>query len=218
MTWLLALASGLQALAALLSAVVARTRRPHRPIAIFLCSMVAANLVKMIIRLTVLVPAREAGAVPFTGIVRVAGHVASALFLLWPAGLAALSIVVFLRRRPWAVAVIWAAVSVALAIDYPDARGETLRHYFLACELAALTVAIGAAVQCLLIRREPVSLVHVVTALLIAVDIPNLVTGPWQRGLFNQWNLAQISYALVYTFVIGIYGAVLWTMPSSTQP
>ena len=213
MTWLLALTSLLQGGTALTAAMVARRRAEYRPIAVFLAVVAVANLAKMAIRLGVLVPAREAGAVPFTGWVRVASHVESALFLLWMAGLAALALAVYLGRRPWPVAVGWAAAVALLALVFPHARGDELRRLYLAAELAALVVALGSMVQWLITRREPPRLPHVIVAILVAVDLAGLVVGPWRWGLFAGWNLAQVAYCVMYASMIALQLAVVWLMP-----
>ncbi|HSO00733.1 MAG TPA: hypothetical protein VLS89_20715, partial [Candidatus Nanopelagicales bacterium] len=143
MTRLYLLTSGLQLLAAITAVMVARSRQDYRPVALFLGAMVVANAVKTAIRLGVLVPARSAGAVPFKGWIWAAAQAESALFLSWFAGFAALAVAVFLGRRAWLGLVGWGAAVLVLVLGFPDARGDTLRRYYLGWQLAALATSLG---------------------------------------------------------------------------
>jgi hypothetical protein len=137
-----------QLVAALTAVAVARVRREHRAVALFLAVQVVANGAHRALRLAVLEPARTAAAgAPFTGGVRAVGHVVTALGLTWPVGLAALAVAVLLRRRVWPAVVLWLVVSMMLAITYPTTRGPVLARALLACELAAVVVVLGAIVS-----------------------------------------------------------------------
>jgi len=84
--------------AAMMAVPVAGARREYRPIAVFLVGTTIANVARLAIISYVLNPARDVmraagldpAMVPFTGRAEVATDVEHALFLLWPAGIAAL--------------------------------------------------------------------------------------------------------------------------------
>jgi hypothetical protein len=137
--------------AAIGAAVLARKRSDYRPIGVFLGAVACANFLRAALAALVFNPERAAmraagldpALVPFTGGARVAACVEVAAFLVWSAGLAAVTIAVYLRRRPWSVGVAWALGSAAIAYAYPFTRGDVLRKCYLAAELAALAVAVG---------------------------------------------------------------------------
>jgi hypothetical protein len=210
--------------AAMMAVPVARARAEHGPVAVFLVGTTIANAARLAIISYVLDPARDAmraagvdpAAVPFTEWVKVATIVESALFLLWPAGIAALAMAVFLRRRPWVVAAVWTSTSVVLAVGYPALRGAALAREYLAAEVASLLVGVGCFVSWLPRRRErEVGLPITVTMLLIAVGLAGLVVGPWRFGIFDRWVLAQVTYAITYAVIFVLEGGFLWLKPKS---
>jgi hypothetical protein len=213
MSRLLILTCVFQIVAAITAVAVARGRKACTPIAVFLCAMVLANAMKMPIRLLVLVPAREAGSVPFVGWVRVAAHIESALFVAWMAGFAGLAIKVFMGRRPWPLAIAWCLAIALLAGVFPDARGDELRRIYIVFELSALMVSLGAMLQWVITRSEPPGLHHTVVALIVLVELAGLVVGPWPWGLFPSWNLAQVAYCVMYATVIMLQLIALWFIP-----
>lgn len=195
---------------------VARHRPEHRAVAWFLSANLAADVARQAIALYVLAPARArlAGA-PFTGLPRAAFHVEEAGFLLWPAGVAALSIVVFLRRRAWPVVIVYGLAVLALAATYPVTRGPTLRRAYLGLELAALAVALGCFVMWVW-RKEAATLTRA-TVLLLAVVELIIVAGPYASGLFASWGIAQAVYATLYVVLVLLHGVGSWgsSKPSS---
>jgi hypothetical protein len=213
--------------AAAMAIPAARVQPQYRPVTGFLVTTTIANAARLAIIAYVLAPARatmraaglDPALVPFTGWAEAACDVELALFLLWPAGIAALSIAVFLRRRPWAVAAIWALASIANAVSYPALRGATLARCYTAAELASLLVGVGCIVSWLPHRRERLPGLHTtVVMLLIAVGLTGLVKGPWRFGIFDTWALAQIGYAVTYAVIMVLEGGVLWIKPSSLPP
>src|SRR5262249_11533254 len=145
---LLVLTLGFHGLAGLLAPAVARRRPEYRPVAFFLAGTAIADVIYGQLVFLVLEPAttamRDLGLdpdiTPLDGWARVVANIATAIFLSWYAGLAALALAVFARRRPWHVAVLWAVTSIALAVGYPATRGEFRRHVYLAADLIALAV------------------------------------------------------------------------------
>ncbi len=199
----------LQALAAALAVVLARRRVDHRPVAIFLIGMTLANAARWALRTFVILPAQAlAPGAPLHGLSRAAGHFDQALFFAWPAGIVALTIAVFSRRRPWPVAIPWALMVAALVLTYPEIRGTATRPFYLAAELAALLVAIGLIVQWAW-RREAMTCPRLSTLFIVGIDCGTLL-GPYRTNPFATWDLAQAMYAVLYVVLIVIQGGVAW--------
>lgn len=126
----------LETAAAVLAVLCALNRSEHRSIAAFLVGTVAADMTRIALEMWSIHPALDAlvaagiepASMPLTGWPRVAFHLDSALFLAWFAALGALSLWIFLRRRPWPVAVVYALAVAALVLGYPTLRYDTLRH------------------------------------------------------------------------------------------
>lgn len=212
MTW--AAGIGLAAIVVLLAWSVARRRPEHRLVAGALTLGLAADLARQAIVLGVLRPARAASdGAPLSGIAGVACDVDNALFLAYPAALAALSVWTFLHRRPWPVLVAYALTVAGLAAAYPASRGEALARTYMGAELAAVAVTAGAFVMWFW-RREPPTLTHGVTLLLGACEIATLI--PYRRHLFSSWTIAQAAYMTLYVILIVLHGGALWGSGSSS--
>jgi hypothetical protein len=133
---------------------MARRRPEHRPVAWLLTFGLVSDLIRRGLQGLVLGPAYVALAgAPATGWVRVAAHVEQALFLAWPAGLAALTLWTYLRWRPWPVVLGYATTIAVLIIGYPGLRGALVRKAYLGFELACVALAVGAFVHWIAFRR-----------------------------------------------------------------
>ena len=200
---------GLAVLSTLFAWLVARHRPEHRPIAWLLGYGLVSDVVRRINRIHILQPARiELGGAPFTGWVRVAGHVETALFVGWIAGVAALAVWIFAKRRPWGVLVAWALAVAALALGYPTIRGELLGKAYLACQLASLCVSIG----CLLpwfTGRDRAKVHHVAAGLIIITEL-SMLAGPYRFGVFTTWDLAQSMLVALYITIVPVQGFSIW--------
>ena len=189
--------------AAVLGALALARRRPdYKPAASFLIAMGAANILRPLLIGYVIAPARLAGRVPHTGLERVAFHVDQAVFLLWPAGLAALAVWTFWRSRraKGAVALAYAALVAVLVLGYPTIRRELLASVYLGVELTALLVSIGA-VASWWWRRTPTTIAESIALLLVIFDVV-LIAGPYAAGsIFTTWPIAFGMYGVLYTAI-----------------
>jgi hypothetical protein len=211
----------LSALATVLAWAVCKGRAEHRPVATLLTFGLASDLVQRALKAHLLTPGYAAlGRAPATGWLLVARDVDHSLFLAWPAGLAAMVLWVYLKRRPWPILLGYAAaVLVIVVLGYPEIRGEQLRSPFLGFQLACLTLAIGAFLHWIAFRKDPPSATHWMAILMVGTEAVGIIAGPWRLGLFTSWNLAQIGYCIQYTALSAIQGVLLWMMPSSsTKP
>lgn len=202
---LLALAIALKIGAALLSVVVARRRREYVPVSCFLVWTTLADLARAWLHTHWLDQAPR----PYVGLFRVLGEIGGALWLSWAAGLAGVSTVVFIKRRPYIVLVSYIALVVTLAILYPAVRDERLRKVYLGAELVALTVALGGVGEWIRRRTDLPEVEHAALFLVIAIDLVTLA-GPYYGKFYSDWGLAQIAYAILYTILIIVQGGRIW--------
>jgi hypothetical protein len=205
----------LAGVATALAWLVARERPDYHSVAALLTVGFISDLARQALRIAVFLPARErfAGA-PYTGWTRIAADADNALVLAYPAAIVAVALWVFLRRRPWLVAVGWAVSVAALAVAYPATRGAVLSRCYLGAELVAIAVTVGAAVTWFW-RREPPTLTHAVTLLIGASEAATLL--PFRKGLFTSWTLAQAAYVTMYVILIVLQGGAVCGSSSSSK-
>lgn len=189
--------------ATIAAVALARRDRGHAPFAAFLVVMLAKSVAR-----TVIAPhLPDTLGPPLTGWTRALFHAEQALFLLGPAALAACALVTCAKVRSrwpgWLAAAgwFWIAVTTMVAFSYPSLRGDPLRKAYLLVELLALFVCIGACALWLR-RREPPSVSQLCVALCVGVELSLVLVGPWGRGLFSTWNLAQLGYSMLYVTLI----------------
>jgi len=181
-------------------------RVDHRSFAVFLTVIAAASLIRSV--LPTIAPIRPLESPPFTGAARLAFHADQALFLTWPAGLTALAILLFAGRRPFPmIALLWAGAVAYLIARYPTIRGETLRRFYLAAELAALAGAV-ASLASFWQRRATITPAHTCALLCFGADAATLGAGAWRWGFWVHWELTQITYALLYTVLLAFQGVL----------
>jgi hypothetical protein len=195
-TRLLAIGYIVAAVAAALAWVVSRARPAHRHVALLLTFGLASDVVRLPLQAFVLAPAYAAlhGA-SVTGWPRLAAHVDQAIFLAYPAGLAALTLWIYIGRRPWPVAIGYGLTEIGLIASYPAFRGEAIRKAYLGFQLTCLAVAIGAFLHWGVLRKNPPTVSHLVVGIMIVVEIASVAAGPWRFG-FDNWDLAQLAYRL----------------------
>jgi hypothetical protein len=216
MTWLVPTLYVLSAATVALAWALVRKKPEHVPVAALLTLGLACDVARRALTRGVLLPAiARDGDAPFTGGVRAVAHVDDALFLAWPAALAACSLAVFLRRRPWPVILVYVAFVAAIAIAYPMTRDGLLARAYTGAELFAVMVSLGAAIMW---YRSP-SKVQTTTAqstlvVIVASELASVV-GSWRLGIFDNWHLTQIAYLLMFAVLIVMQGGLVWQSRSS---
>jgi hypothetical protein len=197
----------LAALAAVLAVVLARSRPEHRPIAIFLVASVAIDILRAYLRarFDLGVPG------PYEGMRRAAFHVDEAGFVAWPAGLAALALVVFAHRPAWPPFALWSVVCVTLIALYPSdlVRGPGLQRAYLAAYLGGLATMIATGVRWWTRGRDKPGPHQAVLLLLGFVDVARLV--PFYGSVFDRWaTYAPPTNVALYAVVSAVEGGFLW--------
>ena len=172
--------------------LLARRQREYAPVAWLLGGSLVADGVALTLTLLVLVPARAVGAVPYTGSARIAFHITQALFVGWSAGISALAVHTFARRRAWVVALVYAVVVAAIAAAYPELRRERLQSAYLAITLIAIAASIGAiAVWWRNKPTAPPRPVQIAAALFVLFEFGALL-GPYAAGMIDvNWPIAN---------------------------
>ncbi|WP_437279268.1 hypothetical protein WME90_01550 [Sorangium sp. So ce375] len=199
----------MSALATVLAWIVARHRPEHRPIAVLLGYGLAASAARRAIRIGVLEPARaELAGAPFSGWVRAVFHLDSALFLGWMAGVAALAVFIFGRRRPWGVLAVYLVAVAVLAAGYPTFRGELLGKAYLALELAALCTSVGCLILWFL-GNDRGKTQHLAAGFIVIAETLMLV-GPFRMGIFSAWDLARSILIALYISLVPVQGVAIW--------
>jgi hypothetical protein len=199
------------------AAVILTLRRDdHFPFAAWSVGSTMASLARLILLATVL-PVRPLGSPPFTGAERVAFHVDEALFLSSTAGLAAMVIVLFGRRRWLALlpGLAWGVAVSYLATHYPEVRGETLRRVYLGAELAALAIS-AASIVTWGWRREWPTPPRACAITVCLVDAGLLVAGAQRWGFWSRWDLQQYAILVLY-LALTTYQVTSWRSLSPSQ-
>jgi hypothetical protein len=220
-TPLLAIMLATMTAAALTASLLARRRPEHRPAAVALGLLAAANLARVPLNAALSPHPVE----PWTGAARWLVYLDGALVLgevAAPMGLA-LAVSVSPERRRHAVALVagaWILASVVLAALYPSpaVRGSALQRLYLAADLIGLAVSslalVGWARRTLAARRSPGS-AHVVALSLVALDLGILLVphGPWREGTWvsplGRFDLIQIGVVVFFSAFATAQG-VLW--------
>jgi hypothetical protein len=149
---------------------------------------------------------------------RVASHVYQALFMAWPAALAATALVVFLGRKPWPVMACYALTIATVVALHPKARDGSLPRVYTAVQMAGLLVAVGSAAMWYLSSRRTrtrATTAHAALMFILSVEVPS-VAGAWRIGLFANWHLAQIASLIMFVTQIILQGVFLWSSSRSS--
>jgi hypothetical protein len=203
-------------LAGVLAVLLARRRTEHRPIAAFIVVTLVADLARGALMAWGWGPARAVlppGA-PLSGWPRAWHHLGQALLMTWPAGLAVLSLIVFLphlRRRGLAgIGAVYLATVAALVVTYPANR-PALGYAYAAAYLGGVVAVVVGAVAWGRRRAHPRP-EHLITLALGVLDLA-LFAGPFAPlapAPFERWNVAQLLYLCTWAAIALLHGGFLW--------
>jgi hypothetical protein len=204
----------LRLLAAILAVAVARRRPAHRSVAAFLVLIVISSFVRTVMIRTGVVPSAVPPE-PLTGLARVAGHFDQSIYLLWPWGVAALTIRVFADRRPWPVGLAYVATIAGLVASYPAVREAGLARVYTEIELLSLIVSVGCVVQWFWRHKDP-TITHAAAGMILTLELSTLL-GPYRGNLFTDWDRARAIYIVLYAALAFVQGGSLWGSRSTSK-
>jgi len=183
---------------------LARKNKLNRPIAWYLVGIVALDLVRL--GVSQLLPTTPPSA-PVVGSVLFARHVDVAAYLGQIMLLPAMTMALFLRKRPWIIGVVYLAIAVVLIASYPSIRGNELLEIYTGIELASVVASFGFWIMWLcsprLTEDRAVS-VHITSGVVLTstnmatVVLPPL-TGP---GILAKWPIFVALHASSFAFVL----------------
>jgi hypothetical protein len=212
MTWLVPALYAALVIATVLAWELALWRPEHQPIAYLLTVELASNVAQRAMHPVLLHWLATLGDATWTGWPRVVAHVSQALFMVWPAALAAIALVVFLGRKPWPVMACYAVVVAGLVALHPKARDGSLPRVYAAVQMVGLLVAVGSAAMWYLSSRRTRRRANTAQAALmfiLSVEVPS-IAGAWRIGIFAHWHLAQIAYLIMFVLLILLQAVFLW--------
>jgi hypothetical protein len=220
--------------AALASVPVARRRREHLPVAVFLWYVLGSDIVRQQLIGRVVRPAKDAmraaGIDPlgatFPADVLVASHVEHALYLGTLLGLPVAASTIFLGgpHRPGAGirslvlgVLVWLMVSATMTLSYPRVRGQHVAvAFYLPVAVASVAASVVSVVPWVRRRVSP-QVEHVTVGLLVAVDLVDALMRVFGR-VDSHHAVAIGSCLVVYSFVTFVQGVWLWWSLSSSCP
>lgn len=190
---------------AFVGAVVLARRLPRFRFAAWLLgALCLANLGRTSLLLAVIHPARRAGLIPYTGWTRAAWHCEQALFMVWPAGIAALAIATFWSpRRAWIVGAAYGALVAVLVTGYPWLRQDRLATAYLLAT-AAFAVTSVVAMFFWWRTRTPMGPPETV-AMLFTVFLVGTILGPYAVGRVDEgWELGPSLFSGLYLTIFAL--------------
>jgi len=188
--------------------MLARRRPEHRVIAVLLSVGFAVDIVRPVFDGL----AAPADAAPsLQRLAWIAGVLAHAVALLWPAALVGAALVVFAGKRPWAAVAGWAGALAMLVIVHP-AREDQARAFALV-QLLATACAAGLVVAWYRKRAgRAMSSAHFALAMILSTELVSLL-GAWRVGPFEHWPISQALYLLLFAMLIVSQWRYLWSSP-----
>lgn len=199
----------LQAITTALAVALCSRRREHRPFAWWAGGVLAADLARRAIMVAcpwIVVPG------PHEGWRRVVFHVDQALFFTDSAGLAALALLVFAGRRPWAPLAVAGATWVALTVGYPwPFRGALLGTVYAGAYAAAVATSLLSMGVWTRSRERP-RIEHAAVSLATLI-VATLFWGPFAPPCpapFESWSSAELTFALLWSAMALLHAAALW--------
>jgi hypothetical protein len=190
------------ALAAALSLVVARRRPDYRPVAGFLVAVAVASGLRLLLRIEL--PSLALPRVP-ASVPRHLLHLDQALYLVWPAALAALALAVCLASRRWPAVIAWGlalATLVGLGL-----RPTLVTRLYSFAELGAVCLLLGA--LCQWSGRDKVPRLPQLATCLIVV-FAGLAAVSTRSDVARQWPSALACFLVLYSCLILLQGGALW--------
>lgn len=195
---------GLCAVTAAMAAIVAFRDSRHRPIAWYLVAILGLDLLRLGLR-QLLPP----GPTERQGAALLLRHLDQGAYLGLILAVPAMSMALFLRRRPWVIAVVHVAIWTAVVIGYPVLRGVALLRLYTAIELAGGIASAGMFIMWT--RSHEGASVPIMSGLVLAaaslatVVVPSLVG----EGALVLWPVIVALHGVAFAVVMVLQLRVL---------
>ncbi|MBI2898468.1 MAG: hypothetical protein HYY06_33260 [Deltaproteobacteria bacterium] len=185
---------------ALLAWLVARHQREHRPLALFVSWMVAADWVRVVLN-----GVRADEPRPLVGIARVAYHLDQLVVLSWSFAFMAVALRYFTKRPP-AFALVGLAVTWLITLNYPLVSGEFLLWILRLAGICATVVAWTCILAAIFRRRDlQPTLAHLVVILYSVTDFV-LYLVPWMGDVGRTWPIVNLISVVQLTVFCAAHG------------
>jgi len=182
---------------------VSRKDKHNWPVAWYLVAVVALDLVRLGLRQLLPNPPPAGQLEGWDLLLR---HIDQAAYLGLIMVVPAMNMALFLRKRPWAIGVVFVAVCAVLTGSYPAIRGNELLEIYTAIELAGVVASAGFFIMWL---RSPrlleegasvpiMSGVVLTSGNLVTVVLPPL-TG---AGVLTKWPIVVALHAVCFGIVL----------------
>jgi hypothetical protein len=118
----------------------------------------------------------------------------------------AMAVALFLRRRPWVIAVVGVVLWLTIVVSYPDLRGNALLELYSVAELAGALLAVGCFVMWTTSPRAEKGSVSVQSGVILTgaslatVVVPSLF-GPLA---LERWTAIMALHALAFAAVLAL--------------
>lgn len=189
------------AAAAAAAAVYASRWKPHRPVSWYLITLVLLDVFRLVIDQQLPAPAEVC-----TGWDLWLRQMSNAAYIAMIVALPAMSVAMFLRRRPWLVVAMAAGSWLALAGSYPHVRGQLLLEIYSKCELTAGVFSLGCLLTWALAGQGKATVSTATAAILIAaalaVAIVPELTG---AGTLEHWAVVVATQGFSFALILVLH-------------